>query len=559
MTGPDAGRLKPRGETLAWLLIAIALGSAFALTFAPWGNGWLSLAVLALYAALLVHGVRSGRGPSAAWRGYGFGLGWFCVGIGWLYISMHDFGELPAPLAALAVLLLASYLSIYFVAASGLAARALQRRGPLAFALVFGAGTVLAEWLRGTVFTGLPWVAVGYAQVDGPLAGFAPLLGAYGVGGITALLAALLAVVALGWRSDPNCPRGRWQPGALVLVVVVLAAGQGLRTVAWSTPVGQPIDVRMIQGNVPQQMKFDPVHAVQAMEAYTTAIEAEAASRPDLILLPETAWIVPWQRTPPALVERILAAVRSSGATVALGLPLVVWPDEAPAQPESANTDPANTDPASPAPASADRTRQVPRTTNSILAISADPSASDGVRMAHYDKRHLVPFGEFIPPGFRWFVDLMRIPLGDFDRGGAGQAPFQIGGQRVAGLVCYEDAFGGEVAEAVRGDQGATLLANVTNVAWFGRSHAADQHLQMARMRTLELSRPMVRATNTGMTAAIDADGRLLAVAPVYERTTIAATVQGQTGLTPYGRVGDWPALVLALIGLALAGPWRRR
>ena len=528
---------RPNGlRALPWFLVAVALGAAFALSFAPWGNGWVNLAVLTLYAALLVHGARGGLRPSAAWRGFGFGLGWFCVGVGWLYISMHDFGELPAPLAALAVLLLASYLSIYFVLASWLATRALTRRGPLAFAATFGAAMVLAEWLRGTVFTGLPWVAIGYAQTDAPLAGFAPLLGVYGLGGMVALLAALLAVVAVDWRR-PGCRRGRWQPLALVLVVVVLAAGQGLRSVAWSTPVGQPIDVRMVQGNVPQQMKFDPVHALAAMEAYTEAIEAEAASRPDLILLPETAWIVPWQRTPPALAERVLAAVRSSGATVALGLPLVTWPEPAP------GVDPATL---------------VPRATNSILAISPDPGAPTGVRMAHYDKRHLVPFGEFIPPGFRWFVDLMRIPLGDFDRGPAGQPPFEIGGQRVAGLVCYEDAFGGEVAEAVRGDQGASVLANVTNVAWFGRSHAADQHLQMARMRTLELSRPMVRATNTGVTAAIDADGRVLVEAPVYERTTIAARVQGRTGLTPYGRTGDWPALVMALIALALAGPWRR-
>ena len=548
-------------SSLLWFLAAVSLGAAFALSFAPWGNGWASLVVLTLHAALIVDGARTGTGPSPAMRGFGFGLGWFCVGVGWLYISMHDYGELPAVLAIVAVLLLAAYLSIYFAGATWLAARTLLRRGPMAFALVFGAGTVIAEWLRGTVFTGLPWVAVGYAHVDSPLAGYAPLLGVYGVGGIAALLAALLAVLLMtwpaAWRPSPPAAvaadrqaRGRahrrWAAAALVLVPVILAGGQLLRTVQWSTPVGEPLDVRLVQGNVAQQMKFDPVHALAAMQAYAEAIEAEAATRPDLILLPETAWVVPWQRTPPALAERVFAAVRASGSTVALGLPLVSYPAR------HRTTDPS--DPARPVDPSPAR----PRTTNSIAAFSADPAAADGVRMDHYDKRHLVPFGEFIPPGFRWFVDLMKIPLGDFDRGTAGQRPFEIGDQRVAGLVCYEDAFGSEVAEAVRGDGGATVLANVTNVAWFGRSHASDQHLQMARMRTLELARPMVRATNTGMTAAIDADGRILTAAEPFSRTVIAASVQGRTGLTPYARTGDWPALALALLALAVAGPWRR-
>ena len=517
------------------LVAAVLLGAGFALTFAPWGNGWVNLAVLALFAALIAHGVLTGGRPGPASRAFGFGLGWFCVGVGWLFISMHQFGGMPAPLAALAVLLLAAYLSVYFVVATWLAARALAGRGPLAFALVFGAGMALAEWLRGTVFTGLPWVAIGYAQVDGPLAGYAPVLGTYGLGGIAATIAALVGVTAMAGIDGRESRR---LVGVAVTVLALLGAGQALRSVAWSTPVGRPLEVRLLQGNVPQQMKFDPAHALAAMEAYTAAIEDQARTRPDLILLPETAWIVPWQRTPVALAERVLAVVRHTGATVALGLPMLA----------------ETVDPVGPGESGAGG---FPQLTNSILAIMPDPGAAQGVRVARYDKRHLVPFGEFIPPGFRWFVDLMQIPLGDFDRGAAGQTPFAIGDQHVAGLVCYEDAFGSEVVEAVAGAQGATVLANVTNVAWFGRSHAADQHLQMARMRTLEAARPMIRATNTGMTAAIDADGRVLAVAEPYVQTAIAASVQGRTGLTPYARTGDWPSLALALLALLLVR-WRR-
>lgn len=537
--------MRPQRSLRASLLpvvTATGLGAGFALSFAPWGNGWLSLALLAGYVALVASRIPpagSHRDSRERPRGvlglaFGFGLGWFCTGVGWLYVSMHDFGELPAPLAIAAVVLLASYLSIYWLAATWLSARALASRGPLAFAAVFGATVVLAEWLRGTIFTGLPWVAVGYAQTDTPLAGYAPLLGVYGLGGVAAGLAALVGLILrdlLGRRL------AAWQALALVIGAALIGAGQFLASAEWSRPWGEPIDVRLLQGNVPQQMKFEPGQAVQAMEDYTRAIEEQAASRPDLILLPETAWIVPWQRTPAPLAERILAAIRHSGATVGLGLPLFVD-----------GSGPAGSERVTP-----------PQLTNSLLALSPDPGAPGGVRLARYDKRHLVPFGEFIPPGFRWFVDMMSIPLGDFQRGAAGQTPFPIGQQRVAGLVCYEDAFGSEVAEAVRG--GATVLANVTNVAWFGESHAADQHLQMARMRALELARPVVRATNTGITAAIAHDGRVLAQAPAFERTVVAARVQGQTGLTPYARAGDWPALVLAAGLLALVGllPRRRR
>jgi apolipoprotein N-acyltransferase len=517
----------------------LPIGAGFALSFAPWGSAWISLAVLALYAALVV---RTSSTRAAAAAAFGFGIGWFVVGIGWLYVSMHDFGEMPAIIAGAAVLLLAAYLSIYAVAATVLAVRARAAGGNFAFAAVFGAGFVIAEWLRGTLFTGLPWLAIGYAQTDSPLAGFAPIVGVYGTGGIAAALAAALGVTAADlFRRDPSSPRGwrrRSSLAAAAVVAATLAAGQGLRRIDWSEPHGRPLEVRLLQGNVPQQMKFDPQRALEAMRDYTRMVEAEAATRPDLVLLPETAWITPWQSTPPEIARRVLDAVRSSGATVALGLPLVVVSrrDETGSLVER-------------------------RLTNSVLAFSPDPTSAEGIRAARYDKRHLVPFGEFIPPGFRWFVDLMRIPLGDFERGAVRQPPFAVGDQRVAANVCYEDVFGEEIIGALGGTAGATILANVTNVAWFGRSHAADQHLQIARMRAIETARPMVRATNTGMTAAIDHRGRVLALAEPHARAVVTARVEGRTGLTPYGRTGNWPSLAVALVVIALApgSPLRRR
>jgi apolipoprotein N-acyltransferase len=176
-----------------------------------------------------------------------------------------------------------------------------------------------------------------------------------------------------------------------------------------------------------------------------------------------------------------------------------------------------------------------------------------------YDKRHLVPFGEFVPWGFRWFVQMMHIPLGDFGRGANTQRPFAVGGQRVAFNICYEDLFGEEIIDAIRGASGATILANVSNIGWFGRSHALPQHLQISRMRALETGRPMLRATNTGMTALIDAQGRVVAALPPHEAGLLDVQVQGTEGLTPYVRTGNLGVLVVALAALLGTGTTRRR
>ena len=162
-----------------------------------------------------------------------------------------------------------------------------------------------------------------------------------------------------------------------------------------------------------------------------------------------------------------------------------------------------------------------------------------------------MPFGEFVPWGFGWFVRMMHIPLGDFARGGAGQPPFEVGGQRIAFNVCYEDLFGEELRDALLGERGATVLANVSNIAWFGRSHALPQHLAIARMRTIETGRPMLRATNTGVTAAIDAHGRVIARLDDHVAGELDVRVQGTTGLTPFARTGNAPAWIGALLLVA--------
>ena len=313
----------------------------------------------------------------------------------------------------------------------------------------------------------------------------------------------------------------------LAAAAVLPAAGALLAMHEPTRPAGEPVRVRLAQGNVPQQMKFDPQRALDAMLDYTAMVEASDAQ---LVVLPETAWTVPWPRTPESIGQRLLEHTRRTGAAIAIGMPLQ-----------------------EDAPVPADRARY----TNSVALLAG------GAARTRYDKRHLVPFGEFIPAGFAWFVQLMNIPLGEFGRGAPDQAPFEVAGQRFAFNICYEDLFGEELIGAIR-DGGATVLVNVSNIAWFGDSRALPQHLAIARMRTLETGRPMLRATNTGVTASIDHRGRVLAQLPHYRRDVLDTSVQGTTGLTAYVRAGNLlPAGLIAVLLLcaraAALGERRRR
>ncbi|MCO5108950.1 MAG: apolipoprotein N-acyltransferase [Burkholderiaceae bacterium] len=504
---------------------ALVAGILHAASFAPIGTWWLQTATLAALAALVLraHARDAAGAARGAALGMAFGLGWFVAGVAWLYVSMHRYGGMPAPIAALALLLFGAYLALFPATACALALRAVSiawpgARAPRSFALVaagmvFAGCWALAEIARGWLFTGFPWLAIGYAHVDGPLAALAPLVGVYGVCAFAALSAWGIGAAAFAGSRGATA---RAVAGAIALAVAPPAAGWALGGLQWSQPTGHRLAVRLLQGNVPQELKFDPARSLAAMQAY--AAEAMRA-RADLTVLPETAWTVPWSATPAPLRDALLGHLARSGGVLAIGMPL----------PEQA------------APGQA-----VSRLTNSVAVIDRE-----GAIAARYDKRHLVPFGEFVPRGFGWFVALMNIPLGEFGRGAKLQPPLDIDGQRVAFDVCYEDLFGEELAVQVR--DGATILVNVSNIAWFGDSHALPQHLQIARMRAIELARPVLRATNTGVTAAIDARGRVVDALPTYTAGALALSLQGSAGLTPYARWGNALPLALAL-ALALSG-----
>jgi apolipoprotein N-acyltransferase len=487
-------------------LLALLAGALNVLAFAPFGFWPLQIATLALIFLLTL---RTSSPKRSAQIGLAYGFGWSVAGVHWLYISMHDYGGLPAWMAALAVALLGIVLGAFPAMAMASGTWLKQRRSlapAVVLLLVFPATWTLFEWSRGWVLTGFPWVSSGYAHRAGPLAGFAPIVGVYGLTWIAALVAGCIVLL-------------RSKKLAAALAVLILLAGFFLKPIAWTEMNGKPISVRLLQGNVPQEMKFEPEQIAATLALYHNMIRAAPA---DLIATPETALPLLSSQLPPDYLERLRNGIRESNSHLVLGIPLSDGPG---------------------------------RYTNSVIGFPPAPAAQP----YRYDKHHLVPFGEFIPLGARWFVRMMNIPLGDFTPGKLLQAPFAVRDQWVLPNICYEDLFGEEIAAQLAasyfsGMPQATVLLNVSNIAWFGDSIALPQHLQVSQMRALETGRPMLRATNTGATAVIDPKGEVTAQLQPFERGVLTASVQGYKGLTPYSLYGN--KLVVALALLMLAAAW---
>ena len=460
---------------------------------------------------------------AALWRGWVFGVSSFCVGLYWLTISMHISGQMPLPLAGLALFALCAYLAIYPAMAAHLAYRFRpSRQGRWVSLLTWAAVWTLAEWLRGHLFTGFPWLNTGYSQLDTYLGSWGVIGGIYTVGFVTALLAAAVALVLVDVIGQRLPTRGTLMTmGCLCLVT--FGAGKWFSQHEWTTPVGAPLAVRLVQGGVEQDLKFDPKRILLNIDKHRVLASSlqQNGPFPRLVLIPETAMTVFQDQVPPAVWQTWVDLAAKQRSTIMLGVPLI------------------------------DRPQQ--RYTNSVLGVDQDTTIEQlmtGQTAQRYDKHHLVPFGEFIPWGFRWFVDLLHIPLGDFNRGAARQRSFIIDDQRVGPNICYEDIFGEEIVNALNAsDQAtdATMLANFSNLAWFGDSWALRQHWQMARMRALESSRPMLRATNTGVTGGIDQHGETLGELPTMRPGILDLTAQGQEGRTPYVRVGNLPVVLLSL------------
>ena len=490
-----------RGVFLAGLL-AFAAGGSSVLAFEPFGIFPVAFASLAALVALLrrAAGLRGGFGIGFAW-----GLGAFLAGVSWLYVALNRYGGMPMPLAAFAILLFCAYLALFPGLAGALFVRA-ARGGIFRRAVFFAAAWAACELLRGWLFSGFPWLAIGYSQTPpSPLAGFVPVIGVFGVGALVAFVAALVALTP--WRRPaPAVATG-------FAVAVLAGAAVGLGRVAWTEPVGETLEVALIQTNIEQDLKWRPERLSDWLETNARLARQHVA---DLVVLPETTLPLLADRLPAGYLDLLAAPARARGGDLVLGA-------------------------------------FVRDTDGGIYNAAMSVGASE---TQTYAKQHLVPFGEYSPPLFGWFYDVVDIPMSDQTRGAPEQPPLALGEQRVAVNICYEDLFGREL---IRSLPEATLMLNISNLAWYGDSFAQPQHLQIARMRALETGRPMLRSTNTGMTAVVNPDGSVAGVLPAFTQGALRLEVQGYAGLTPYARWGDRAAMLIALLGLAAGATGVRR
>jgi apolipoprotein N-acyltransferase len=495
-------------------LYCIALGISVSIAGElPYG-GWLQIPLLSLLWWRLSLINTTAFLPHFA-GGFLFGLAYFIVGLWWIYISLHDIGGMNAALSVAAVVLLSAYMALFFGLASTLG-RLLRHQSIFLNSTIMAAAWVLMEYLRGQLFTGFPWVGFAEAQVNGPFAAIAPLLGGLG----STFLVVWASMQLSQWRQSLvriSIPLG------LSLVLML-----GLNQLRFTEAIGSPISVRLIQGNFEQSLKWNPNAIAQQMRFYSDAIVAQAA---DLIVIPETAFPLIEKDLPSDALPQLRAFSQATHSNILLGLIGIVPSPNGQLQ-----------------------------YSNRALGLSPSSTAP-----YYYDKYHLVPFGEFIPPGFEWFVNAFRIPMSDFARGNLMQAPFQIErvGQDSIGAaitICYEDIFGNELASRIRNSEApVNLFINMTNLAWFGRSQAPSQLLRLSQMRSIETGLPSIRSTNTGITAVIGPDGRVLQALPQWTQASLSASVQGFTGKTPFVIWGNWPILSLASLLLAFALLQRRR
>ena len=421
----------------------------------------------------------------------------------WIYVSLHEFGDMPAVLAAFATVVFCAFLALFPAVAGWLQARIPASDAARACLLIPAAWT-LFEWVRSWIFTGFPWLSLGYAAVGWPLQGYAP------IGGVFLLSFLTLTLAGLIWLLVARRAGARYWLAALIAIPI---GGELLRHVEWSSLSGAPLSVALLQGNIEQSLKFDPARYARTLETYARLAEASQAR---LIVFPETAVPRFLDTVERDYLKRLDAVAERNGGDLLLGVPTRKSADQF---------------------------------FNSVITLGVSPIQA-------YHKVHLVPFGEFVPPGFRWTLDIVNIPMSDFSRGAPGQPPLAAAGERIAVNVCYEDAFGAEIAADL---PQATLLVNMSNVAWFGDSLAPAQHLQIAQLRAIETARMHLTATNTGITAAIDRNGVVRARLPQFAEGRLETTAQGYAGATPYVLVRDWPIVAVALAVLVGAALIARR
>ncbi|MDO4879131.1 MAG: apolipoprotein N-acyltransferase [Neisseria sp.] len=493
-----------RRPPVYWLLLPL-LAAATPLAFAPYYHFWLMPLLFAAFVRLLEL-----RPEVRVRSAYLFGLAAYTAQFYWIYSALHDVAGLPDLYALPLTLLLPVYLAIYPAAAVWLWEKVRLNRW-LHTGIALPVFWTLAEFARERLLTGFGWGALGYSQIadSSPLAGFAPVGGIHLVTLLTAATGAWLTLIV------DNEGRLKARFAALSALFALLFAGHALYRTDFTRPAGAPATVALAQGNIPQKMKFSEEQLVFTLQRYYDQI---ASAHADIVILPETALPMLLQEIPEGIINQFADQAQRNGSALALGV--------------------------------LQYTADGRDYLNAVINLS-DYSPETPENIPYYAKDHLVPFGEYKPlPGLTsGLYSLMNMPMSDIKRGGVGQKPFDMANQKVAFNICYEDGFGDDLIPSAAQ---ATLLANSSNLAWFGRSNAMYQHLQQSQARSLEFGRYMVRATNTGATAIIDNKGRITNLAPADTPFVLEGEIQGFTGETPYMRLGGSLPLIALLAFAAL-------
>ena len=481
-------------------LIALVAGMIAPLAFAPFF--FYPVAFVSLILLFLSWDGADAR--LAAIRGWLFGFGLFGVGVSWIFVAIHVFGQASVLLAGLLTALFVGFLALY-TAGLGYVIKRLCRSDRFSnydFILLLPIVWLVFEWFKAWFLTGFPWLEFGVSQIEGPLSGYIPVIGALGVSVLVAVCAGLIIV---SFRAKSLL--------AIAAIVAIVTGGIGLKTVDWTENYREPVKVSIVQGNVPQDIKWDKAQLIKTLQLYQQQTEQHWDS--DLIVWPENAVTAFYHQVNEFFLDPLAVSARANNTTILAGLP--VYDNE--------------------------------------KAQYYNGMVSLGDQLGFYHKRHLVPFGDYVP--FEWLRGLIAffdLPMSSFAIGAADQALLQAAGHQVGISICYEDVFSNEVLDTL---PDATILVNATNNAWYGDSFAPHQHLQISQNRALETGRPIVRATTNGISAFIDHHGQLISTTPQFEQVVLTDFVQAQTGETPYVRWQRWPILGLVLFMALLWGYYR--
>ena len=478
-----------------WPIVSLIAGGVTTLAFAPFDLSWLVFFTLAVV-FYFWDKLPAKQAAISAWL---FGLGLQCTGVSWIFYSVHVHGSAPVFFAVLLVFLLCCYLSLYTALAVYTVNRYLPNKPVLRLMLFYPASWMLFEWLQGYVMTGFAWMQLGYTQIDFPLSGFAPLLGNHAVAGAIAVCAGVLVIL---FKQRVSIKRSL----ILILPVVLLwLCGGLLKTINWTDKYGDSVKVSVIQGNIAQKDKWKPVMKQPTMNMYRDLSLAQKDV--DLIVWPETA-VPDYRFRVVPYIQQLSRDMQASETDLLLGIFVQ---------------------------------NEKKRVLNSVLNVNG----------GEYNKRHLVPLGEYIPLRFliEFFNKFVKIPMSDIASGENDQALLRVAGVPVGLSICFEDAFARDVIKDL---PEAKLLVNVSNDAWFEDSHEPHQHHAIARMRALETGRYMIRSTNTGITSFIGPHGEVIKQLPQFETAVLNGEVQPLSGATPFVRWGDW--LIVVLCSLLLLG-----